>query len=122
VVKAAPEVTKWPVFDREPTERWSGPRMVMLGDACHPMRPYMAAGAAMAIEDAAILARCIAEFGDDDADESFAWYEANRKPRVRKVQQISMANTWLRTPVDPDWFFRYDAGVVALTPPGAANQ
>jgi 6-hydroxynicotinate 3-monooxygenase len=95
--------------------------MVMLGDACHPMRPYMAAGAAMAIEDAAILARCIAEFGRDDAEESFAWYEASRKPRVRKVQQISMANTWLRTPVDPDWFFRYDACAVPLTSPGAPN-
>ena len=121
VVKAAPEITKWPVYDREPTERWSGPRMVLLGDACHPMRPYMAAGAAMAIEDAAVLARCIAEFGHADAEESFAWYEANRKPRVRKVQQISMANTWLRTPVDPAWFFRYDAGAVALLPPGMAD-
>ncbi|MGP0095172.1 MAG: FAD-dependent monooxygenase [Xanthobacteraceae bacterium] len=117
VVKAAPEVTKWPVFDREPVDQWSGGRMVLLGDACHPLRPYMAAGAAMAIEDAAVLARCIAEIGRDDADESFAWYEANRKPRVAKVQQISMANTWLRTPVDPDWLFRYDACVVPLVAP-----
>lgn len=120
VVKAAPEITKWPVYDREPTDRWSGPRMVLLGDACHPMRPYMAAGAAMAIEDAAVLARCIAEFGRGDAEESFAWYRANRGPRVHKVQQISMANTWLRTPTDPEWFFRYDACTVALEPPGTA--
>lgn len=117
VVKAAPEVTKWPVFDRELVDRWSGGRIVLLGDACHPLRPYMAAGAAMAIEDAAILARCIAEIGLDDAGESFAWYAANRKPRVGKVQRISMANTWLRTPIDPDWLFRYDACVVPLIPP-----
>jgi 6-hydroxynicotinate 3-monooxygenase len=122
VVKAATEITKWPIFDREPVERWSGDRIVLLGDACHPMRPYMAAGAAMAIEDAGILARCIAEIGSADAGESFAWYEANRKPRVRKVQQISMVNTWLRTPVDPEWFFRYDACVVPLEPPDTANK
>ena len=61
IVAAAPEVTKWPVFDREPVDIWSGGRIVLLGDACHPLRPYMAAGAAMAIEDAAVLARCIAK-------------------------------------------------------------
>ena len=121
VVRAATEITKWPIFDREPVERWSGDRIVLLGDACHPMRPYMAAGAAMAIEDAGILARCVAEVGSGDAAESFAWYLASRKPRVRKVQQISMGNTWLRTPIDAEWFFRYDACVVPLTSPGAAQ-
>jgi len=121
VVQAAPEITKWPVFDREPIDRWCAGRVAMLGDACHPLRPYMAAGAAMAIEDAGILARCIAEFGRDDAAESFAWYEANRMPRVQKVQEISLANTWLRTPTDPDWLFKYDAGAVPLLPPGGAT-
>jgi len=122
VVAAAPEVTKWPVFDREPVDRWCGRRIAMLGDACHPLRPYMAAGAAMAIEDAAVLARCISEFGGDDAAESFAWYEANRMPRVEKVQRISLANTWLRTPVNPDWLFRYDACAVPLLPPGSLGH
>jgi 6-hydroxynicotinate 3-monooxygenase len=117
IVTAAPEVTKWPVFDREPVDTWSGGGIVLLGDACHPLRPYMAAGAAMAIEDAAVLARCIAEFGKESAEESFAWYEANRKPRVGEVQRISMANTWLRTPVNPDWFFRYDACAIPLVAP-----
>ena len=121
VVEAASEVTKWPVFDREPVDQWSGGRVVLLGDACHPLRPYMAAGAAMAIEDAGILARCISQFGVDDARESFAWYEANRKPRVEKVQQISMANTWLRTPTDPSWLFRYDACSVPLQSPATLS-
>lgn len=121
IVQAAPEVTKWPVFDREPVDTWSGGRIVLLGDACHPLRPYMAAGAAMAIEDAAVLARCIAEIGLNDADESFAWYEANRKPRVGKVQRISLANTWLRTPVNPDWLFCYDACEVPLVAPDGAG-
>ena len=118
VVAAAPEVTKWPVFDREPVDIWSGGRIVLLGDACHPLRPYMAAGAAMAIEDAAVLARCIAGFGQDGTEESFACYEANRKPRVGEVQRISLANTWLRTPVNPDWLFCYDACAVPLVEPG----
>ena len=117
VVTTAPEVTKWPVFDREPVASWSGSRVALLGDACHPMRPYMAAGAAMAIEDAAVLARCIAEIGTDDAQEAFAWYEANRMPRVGEVQRISLSNTWLRAPVDPAWFFCYDACAVPLIPP-----
>jgi 6-hydroxynicotinate 3-monooxygenase len=120
VVAAAPEVTKWPVFDREPVDRWSGARIVLLGDACHPMRPYMAAGAAMAIEDAAILARCISETTNNAAEEAFARYEANRMPRVRRVQEISLANTWLREPIDPGWFFSYDACAVALAPPSSA--
>jgi 6-hydroxynicotinate 3-monooxygenase len=121
VIEAAPEVTKWPVFDREPVEHWCGGRIAMLGDACHPLRPYMAAGAAMAIEDAAVLARCIAEFGSGEPAESFAWYETNRMPRVEKVQRISLVNTWLRTPVNPDWLFRYDACAVPLVPPGGAG-
>ena len=117
VVRAAREVTKWPVFDREPVDTWSGGRIALIGDACHPLRPYMAAGAAMAIEDAAVLARCIAEPGLHEADECFAWFAANRQPRVRQVQQISLANTWLRSPVNPDWLFCYDACAIPLTAP-----
>jgi 6-hydroxynicotinate 3-monooxygenase len=117
VIEAAPAVTKWPVFDREPVDRWHSGNIVLLGDACHAMRPYMAAGAAMAIEDAAVLTRCIAEFGSTDPAESFAWYEANRMPRVEHVQQISSVNTWLRTPTNPDWLFTYDACAVPLVAP-----
>ena len=57
-------MTVWPIFDRERNDRWSGGRIVLLGDACHPMRPFMAAGGAMAIEDAAILSRCLAQFDE----------------------------------------------------------
>jgi len=117
VIETAPAVTKWPVYDREPVDRWHAGNIVLLGDACHAMRPYMAAGAAMAIEDAAVLARCIAEIGSDDPAESFAWYEANRMPRVQKVHQISALNTWLRTPTNPDWLFTYDACAMPLLAP-----
>ena len=117
VVEAAPDVSVWPVFDREPVDLWSRGRLVLLGDACHPLRPYMASGAAMAIEDAVVLARCLEGFGDDDPTEAFAWYVANRLPRIGTVQRISVANTWLRGPTDPDWLFAYDACAVPLVAP-----
>lgn len=117
VIEAAPEVTKWPVFERTRIPRWHKGNVVLLGDAAHAMRPYMAAGAAMAIEDAAILTRSIADDDAKDAAESFALYEANRMPRVNKVQTISESNTWFREPVDPTWFFAYDACAVPLIRP-----
>ena len=84
VVEAATEVTVMPICDRERDDRWSGGRIVLLGDACHPVRPYMAAGGAMAVEDAAILGRCLATIGDDDPAEAFRCYEATRIPRVAR--------------------------------------
>ena len=51
------KVTKWPFFNRDPLPLWSRGRLVLLGDACHPMKPHMAQGAGMAIEDAAMLSR-----------------------------------------------------------------
>jgi len=122
VVAAAPSVTQWPIFDREPVDCWSRGALVLLGDACHPLRPYMASGAAMAIEDGAVLARCIAEIGADDPAEPFRWYEANRMPRTNKVQRISEANTWMRGPTDPDWLFQYDACSVELLSPDQAPR
>src|SRR5258708_26517673 len=122
VVAAAPTLTQWPVFDREPADCWSRGPLVLLGAACHPLPPYMASGAAMAIEDGAVLARCIADIDAADPGEPFHWYEANRMPRTNKVQRISVANTWLRGPTDPDWLFTYDACSVALLVPEDAPR
>jgi 6-hydroxynicotinate 3-monooxygenase len=113
VLQAAGDVTLWPIFDRERNDCWSGGRLVLLGDACHPMRPYMAGGGAMAIEDGAILSRCLESF--DDIGEAFQRYEAMRIPRVAEVQRISIENSWMRGPTDVDWFFGYDACTVPLT-------
>jgi 6-hydroxynicotinate 3-monooxygenase len=88
---------------------------VLIGDACHPMRPYMAAGGAMAVEDGAILSRCLEKF--DDYQEAFAWYAATRIPRVADVQRISTENSWMRGPTETDWFYCYDPCVAPLTPP-----
>jgi salicylate hydroxylase/6-hydroxynicotinate 3-monooxygenase len=112
VLAAAPEVHKWGIFEREPLATWSRDRVCLLGDACHPMTPYMASGAAMALEDAAVLARCLVEI--DDVAEAFRVYEATRKPRASTVQAGSSANTWMRNETNPDWLYGYDAWTAPL--------
>ena len=115
VIEVTTDVTVWPIFDRERHDRWSGGRIVLLGDACHPMRPFMAAGGAMAIEDAAILSRCLAQF--DEADEACRWYEATRIDRVGDAQCISIENSWMRGATDADWFYCYDPCTAPLDRP-----
>ena len=106
ILEVAENVTIWPLLDRARDDRWSEAPVALMGDACHAMRPYMAAGGAMALEDAAILSRCLARF--DDAASAFSAYEATRIDRVALVQEISIANTWMRGPHEGDWFFGYD--------------
>jgi 6-hydroxynicotinate 3-monooxygenase len=115
VIATAPALTKWPIFEGNVLEKWSSGRIVLLGDACHAMRPYMAQGAAMAIEDAAVLARCLVQYRGDDYAKGFACYEATRIPRTRTVHEISMQNNFLREPSDPTWVFGYDALAVPLS-------
>jgi 2-polyprenyl-6-methoxyphenol hydroxylase-like FAD-dependent oxidoreductase len=117
VLEACPGCHKWAILEREPLPRWSDGRVVLLGDACHPMTPYMAQGAATAIEDAAVLARCLKEVDSEDAETAFKRYEAHRKPRTSRIQAISSANTWMKGgDNDPTWLYGYDAWNVALTP------
>ena len=72
------------------------------------MKPHMGQGAAIAIEDAAVLVRAIALAGPDHA-RAFKLYEHSRKDRASRVQQGSRENKWLRAPMDPGWVFAYDA-------------
>ena len=102
------EVTKWAFFERPPQPSWVKGCVVLLGDACHPMKPHMGQGAAMAIEDAAMLVRCLEHCHPDDFEQAFALYHANRIERVTRVQTESRYNTWLRDPTDPTWIFGYD--------------
>ena len=116
VLDACPSCHKWAILEREPLPRWSAGRVVLLGDACHPMTPYMAQGAATSIEDAAILARCLAEVDSGGVEGAFHRYEAHRKPRTSRIQAISSANTWMQsTEPDTDWLYGYDAWNVALS-------
>src|SRR5262245_22795871 len=118
VLEACPDCHKWAILEREPLARWSEERVVLLGDACHPMTPYMAQGAATSIEDAAVLARCLDAVDGEDVEGAFERYEAHRKPRTSRIQAISSANTWLRTEEDDTaWLYGYDAWNVPLPTP-----
>jgi 2-polyprenyl-6-methoxyphenol hydroxylase-like FAD-dependent oxidoreductase len=120
VLAACPDCHKWAILERDPLARWSDGRVVLLGDACHPMTPYMAQGAATAIEDAAILARCLEAVAGDDIEGAFRRYEAHRKPRTSRIQAISSANTWMKGgDEDTAWLYGYDAWTAPLTPPAA---
>jgi len=114
VLAACPDVHKWAIVDRDSLQRWTDRNVTLLGDACHPMTPYMAQGAAMAIEDAAVLSRCLEGVGRNEVANAFRRFEASRKARTARVQQISRANTWLKERTDTDWVYAYDAWTVPL--------
>ncbi|MGF6643303.1 salicylate hydroxylase [Paraburkholderia sp. GAS33] len=78
-------VFKWGLFDRDPMTTWSKGRITLLGDASHPMLPFLSQGAAMAIEDGYVLARSLAGHGTDVAS-ALRDYEAERIPRTSRVQ------------------------------------
>ena len=114
VLAACPEVHKWAIVDRDSLERWAQGNVTLLGDACHPMTPYMAQGAAMAIEDAAVLSRCLDGVAREEVADAFRRFEATRRERTTRVQDTSRRNTWLREKTDTDWVYAYDAWSVPL--------
>ena len=81
---------KWGLFDRAPMPRWGIGCVTLLGDACHPTLPFMAQGAAMAIEDAAVLTNCLS--ADTDLSRALQRYENLRKPRTARIQRGSRRN------------------------------
>ena len=80
---------KWGLHDRPPLARWSSGRATLLGDAAHPMSPFLGQGAALAIEDGVVLARCLAELCD--LPSALALYERARRPRADAAQRHSLA-------------------------------
>lgn len=126
---------KWAVMMREPLPAWTVGRVTLLGDACHPMVPFLAQGAVMAIEDGCVLARCIA--GSDDVAAALKRYEAARLDRTTRAvrgssdQQKRFHNRQLADPAVAakyveeewkpdlvrsryDWLFTYDATAVPV--------
>jgi len=81
---------KWALYDRPPMRSWGRGRATLLGDACHPTLPFMAQGAAMAIEDSAVLATCLDK--DDDIPASLKRYEDLRRDRTARIQNGSRRN------------------------------
>lgn len=80
----------WSLVDRPPVRPMARGRIALLGDAAHPVLPFLAQGAAMAIEDAATLARCLAR--EADAPAALAAYARERIARVRRVHKAARAN------------------------------
>ena len=84
---------KWALFDRLPMPSWGRGLVTLLGDACHPTLPFMAQGAAMAIEDGAVLARCLARAETSaEVEGELTTYANLRRPRTARVQQGSRRN------------------------------
>ncbi len=107
VLAACPQATKAPLLERKPMPLWSDRRVVLLGDACHPMPPHMGQGAGMAIEDAVMLFRCL-ETEPHDYQAAFKKYKMNRFERTARVQHESHNNEWIRYSMDHEWLFGYD--------------
>ena len=115
LLEACDEVLKSALYVRDPLPRWSVGSTTLLGDACHPMMPFMAQGAGMAIEDAVVLARSLASVDPSDAGAALTSYEAARLSRTSKVQIGSRGNEWLKEAGNGDWVYSYDAWSVPLT-------
>ena len=82
---------KWALYDRSPLAHWGTGAVTLLGDAAHPMLPYLAQGAAMAIEDAAVLAQRLAETRDDPTA-AMRRYERQRRSRTARAQRAARRN------------------------------
>jgi salicylate hydroxylase len=90
LVSKTDRLYKWAVFDREPLPQWTKGPVTLLGDSAHPMLPYLAQGACMAVEDAYALAAAL-EREPHNVEQALQQYEAERRPRTSRVQLASRA-------------------------------
>lgn len=114
LLDACESVTKSALYVRDPLPQWSVGRVTLLGDACHPMTPFMAQGACMAIEDAVVLGRALKGVTEAGVPAALKRYEEARKERTARVQIGSRGNEWLKQGGNADWVYGYDAGKVPL--------
>src|SRR5690606_18112017 len=91
LIRAIETPYKWALMVREPMPRWSVGNVSLLGDACHPTLPFLAQGAAMAIEDGYILARALSQYGDNPAN-ALQHYEDARRDRTARMVEGANAN------------------------------
>lgn len=84
---AAPDWRKWPLFDCAPIASWAAGRVALMGDAAHPMLPFLAQGAAQAIEDADVLGEVLTR--GQNIETSLRAYQEARCPRAARVQRAS---------------------------------
>lgn len=128
LIAGTDQIFKWALFDRPPLKVWTRGNATLLGDAAHPMLPYLAQGASQSIEDAAVLAHCLSA-NPDDPRGSIETYAERRRDRTAAVQiaaqeagrmvqamaaaEVEARNAKLRaTPEAPiarfDWIWSYD--------------
>lgn len=88
LIEAVDSWRRWPLFDRNPAPRWSVERVLVIGDAAHPVLPFLAQGACLAIEDAAALALCVRQGGSDSA-RVISSFEAMRMRRAAEIRAAS---------------------------------
>ncbi len=118
LLDACTDTLKSALYEREPLSQWSRGLVTLLGDACHPMLPFMAQGACQAIEDAVVLGRCLGPAANrSQAATALQTYAQARQDRTAKIQIGSRGNQWMKTQGNADWVYGYDAWNVPL--PGA---
>jgi salicylate hydroxylase len=77
----------WALCERPPSRQWGRGAVTLLGDAAHPMLPFLAQGGGMAIEDALVLGDCLAR--SDDTPAALRAYESLRQPRTARIQEAA---------------------------------
>ncbi len=92
IIESADSTSRSALYDRDPLPQWSVGRVTLMGDAAHAMLPYMAQGAVQAIEDAAVLARCLEHAATHDLPAALRRYERLRMPRASRCQEGSRRN------------------------------
>lgn len=117
LLDACSDVTRSALHVREPMDHWSKGRVTLIGDAAHPMVPFMAQGACMAIEDAVVLIRALDGVAARDVPAALGVYERARIPRTAEIQRSSLANEWLKDKGNADWVYGYHAWTVDLDKP-----
>ncbi|MCC2096508.1 MAG: FAD-dependent monooxygenase [Hyphomicrobiales bacterium] len=88
LIDAVEQWRRWPLFDRNPVSRWSLERVVLLGDAAHPVLPFLAQGACLAIEDAGVLASALTR-NQGNVDAAISTYEERRITRAAEIRIAS---------------------------------
>ena len=141
ILENTSDLFRWALFDRPPLKTWVDGSVALLGDAAHPMLPFMAQGAAMAVEDAWVLAQSLS--ANSSISDALQAYEYARHARTSKVQAGSRANAktfhkrsipaqlatygpmWLAGRVSPsivhqrqDWLYGYDVTAQTTRPTG----
>lgn len=115
LLDACESVLKSALYERDPLPQWSVGRVSLLGDACHPMLPFMAQGAGMAIEDGVVVARCLAQAPKlSDVAPALQRYAAARQARTAEIQIGSRGNQWMKTQGNADGVYGYNAWGVAI--------